>query len=57
MNIITNEKLIKRNTRIAQVVGLAGLVAIIASMVLLFTMPTQIGLTWGSCWWVSCCPR
>ncbi len=47
MNIITNEKLIKRNTRIAQVVGLAGLVTIIASMVLLFTMPSQIALTWG----------
>ncbi len=47
MNIITNEKLIKRNTRIAQIVGLAGLVAIIASMVLLFTMPEQIGITWG----------
>jgi hypothetical protein len=47
MNIITNEKLIKRNTRIAQIAGLTGLAVLAGSMILVFTRPEQFGLTWG----------
>jgi len=37
MNIFTNEALIKRNTRIAQIASLAGLVVLIGGMVVSFT--------------------
>lgn len=46
MNIVTNEKLIKRNTRIAQISGLAGMGVLIAGMFILFRYPEQVMLTW-----------
>ncbi|RPI85660.1 MAG: NERD domain-containing protein [Chloroflexi bacterium] len=46
MNVVTNEKLIKRNTRIAQIAGLAGMGVLIAGMVVLFRYPEQVMLTW-----------
>lgn len=42
MNIEINEKLIRRNTRIAQVASLSGLLILIAGMVISFTRPELI---------------
>jgi hypothetical protein len=48
MIIITNDKLIRRNARIAQVTGLAGLVILLIGMYVLFKYPTEFTLIWGT---------
>ena len=48
MKIISNEKLIKRNAKIAQYTGLAGLLVIIGSIYMFFTQPQQFALVWGA---------
>ncbi len=48
MNIISNEKLIKRNARIAQVAGMAGLLILMGGMFVLFKYPTQFTIVWGT---------
>ena len=48
MNIVTNEKKIRRNARIAQVSGLLGLVVLGGGMVILFTRPESYALVWGT---------
>ena len=45
MNIITNEKLIKRNARIGQIAMLAGLAVLIGGMFLSFQSPDQFSLS------------
>ena len=50
MNIISNDKLIKRNSRIAQITGLVGMGVLVVSMVLLFKYnqnPTFLNLSWA----------
>ena len=50
MNIISNDKLIKRNSRIAQITGLVGMGVLVVSMVLLFKYnqnPQIINISWG----------
>ena len=50
MNIISNDKLIKRNSRIAQITGLVGMGVLVVSMVLLFKYnqnPTFLNISWG----------
>lgn len=46
MNIISNEGLIRRNARIAQVTNLAGLLVIAGAAYLLFTNPENITYAW-----------
>jgi hypothetical protein len=48
MNIISNEKLIRRNSRIAQITGLGGLVVLLIGMYVLFTRPNEFTLIWGT---------
>lgn len=48
MNIIRNEKTIKRNARIAQFTMLAGLLVLAAGMVVSFRYPEQFGLSLGA---------
>jgi hypothetical protein len=57
MKIVTNEPLIKRNTKIAQFSGLLGMVILLAGMYFLFTTqkdpskatdPKSYGIVWGS---------
>jgi len=45
MNIESNEKLIRRNARIAQISMIAGLVVLVGGMVLSFQSPDQFGLS------------
>jgi hypothetical protein len=46
MNIVTNEKMIKRNARIAQITTLAGMGALVVGMYFLFTRPEQYSIPW-----------
>jgi hypothetical protein len=46
MKIITNEPLIRRNTKIAQYTGLAGLLVLLGGMYFLFAQPEQFGIIW-----------
>jgi hypothetical protein len=46
MNVITNEPLIRRNARIAQFSGLAGLAVLLGGMFFLFTQPEQFAIIW-----------
>jgi hypothetical protein len=48
MNIITNEKLVKRNRRIAQVCSIGGLIILVGGMLLSFRNPDQIGFSFGA---------
>lgn len=48
MNIIRNEKTIKRNARIAQFTMLGGLLVLAAGMVVSFRYPEQFGLSLGA---------
>jgi hypothetical protein len=48
MNIISNEKLIRRNSRIAQVAGLGGLIVLMIGIYFLFTKPNEITIIWGT---------
>ncbi len=48
MNIISNERLIKRNQRIAQITGLAGLAVLFIGMYVLFRSPEQFTIIWGT---------
>jgi hypothetical protein len=48
MNIITNDKLVRRNARIAQFTGLGGLIILLVGMYVLFTRPTDFTLIWGT---------
>jgi hypothetical protein len=48
MNIITNEKLVKRNRRIAQVCSIGGLVILVGGMILSFRNPEQISISFGA---------
>lgn len=48
MNIIRNEKTIKRNARIAQFTMLGGLVVLAAGMYISFRYPEQVGLSLGA---------
>ncbi|MGE5222897.1 MAG: hypothetical protein ACM3PY_10675 [Omnitrophica WOR_2 bacterium] len=48
MNIISNARLIRRNARIAQYSGLAGMIILIAGMYVLFRYPGQFGIIWGT---------
>jgi hypothetical protein len=48
MNIISNDKLIRRNARIAQITGLGGLVVLVFGMYILFTRPNDFTLIWGT---------
>lgn len=48
MNIISNDKLIRRNARIAQITGLGGLVVLLLGMYVLFTRPSDFTLIWGT---------
>jgi hypothetical protein len=45
MNIITNERLVRRNARIAQVSMLAGLLVLAGGMYISFRVPEQFGLS------------
>ena len=45
MNIESNEKLIRRNARIAQISMIAGLVVLVGGMVLSFRTPDQFGIS------------
>jgi hypothetical protein len=48
MIIITNEKLIKRNRRIAQVCSLLGLLVLFAGMIVSFRIPERIYIAFGA---------
>lgn len=48
MNIISNDKLIRRNARIAQITGLGGLAVLLIGMYVLFTRPSDFTLIWGT---------
>ena len=48
MRIVTNEGLIKRNTRIGQVASLVGLVILVGGVVINFRNPEQVGLSMGA---------
>jgi hypothetical protein len=48
MNIVTNERLIRRNAKIAQFTGLGGMVVLAAGMVVLFTRPESISIVWST---------
>ena len=47
MNIITNEKLIRRNSRIAQFSLLGGLVVLVAGGYLFYVQPDNFAAVWG----------
>jgi hypothetical protein len=46
MKVITNEKMIKRNSRLGQVATAAGLIVLVGGMVVSFTKPAYAGLSW-----------
>ena len=46
MNVITNQALIRRNARIAQFSGLAGLAVLLGGMYFLFAQPEQFAIIW-----------
>jgi hypothetical protein len=46
MNVITNQALIRRNARIAQFSGLAGLAVLLGGMYFLFVQPEQFAIIW-----------
>jgi hypothetical protein len=46
MNVITNEALVRRNARIAQFSGLAGLAVLLGGMYFLFAQPEQFAIIW-----------
>jgi len=46
MNIISNEKLIRRNGKIAQYTGIAGLAVLAGGVFILVTRPQSYGLVW-----------
>jgi hypothetical protein len=46
MNVITNQSLIRRNARIAQFAGLAGLAVLLGGMYFLFAQPEQFAIIW-----------
>jgi hypothetical protein len=48
MNIISNDKLIQRNARIAQITGLGGLAILLIGVYILFTKQNEITLIWGT---------
>lgn len=48
MNIVSNEKLIRRNTRVAQVTMLAGLLVLFGGVYLFFTQPENFSLIWAT---------
>jgi hypothetical protein len=48
MNIISNDKLIRRNARIAQITGLAGLAVLLIGMYVLFTRPNEFTIIWAT---------
>lgn len=48
MNIISNEKLIKRNARLAQITLLGGMLILFGGIFVQFRDPTQIWIIWGS---------
>jgi hypothetical protein len=45
MNIVINEKIVRRNTRIAQVTMFGGLIVLAGGMFISFRMPQQFGLS------------
>jgi len=48
MKIVINEKMIRRNARIGQVMGAAGLLVLAGGMYISIKMPTQIAFSWGA---------
>ena len=46
MNVITNQGLVRRNARIAQYSGLAGLAVLLGGMYFLFVQPDQFAIIW-----------
>ena len=48
MNIISNDKLIRRNGRIAQITGLGGLAVLLIGMYVLFTRPNEFSIIWAT---------
>jgi hypothetical protein len=48
MNIVSNEKLIRRNTRIAQITMLVGLLVLFGGVYLFFTQPENFPLIWAT---------
>lgn len=46
MKVITNEKMIKRNSRLGQVATVGGLLVLVGGMVVSFTKPTLAGFSW-----------
>jgi hypothetical protein len=46
MKIITNEKMIKRNSRLGQIATVLGLVVLVGGMVVSFTKPSLAGFSW-----------
>jgi hypothetical protein len=46
MNVMTNQALIRRNARIAQFSGLAGLAVLLGGMYFLFVQPEQFAIIW-----------
>jgi hypothetical protein len=46
MKIITNEKMIKRNSRLGQIATASGLVVLVGGMVVSFTKPSLAGISW-----------
>jgi hypothetical protein len=46
MKVITNEKMIKRNSRLGQIATASGLVVLIGGMAISFTKPNLAGFSW-----------
>lgn len=46
MKVITNEALVRRNARIAQISGLGGLLVLLGGMYFLFAQPEQFAIIW-----------
>jgi hypothetical protein len=48
MNIIRNDRLIHRNSRIAQIATFAGLFVLLGGLLISFKSPEQMGLSWAA---------
>ena len=48
MNIIRNDRLIQRNSRIAQITTFAGLIVLIGGLIISFQSPENMGLSWAA---------
>lgn len=46
MKIVMNETTVRRNARIGQIMGLAGLLVLAGGMIVSFKMPEKIWIAW-----------